>query len=204
MLASTSTFSILSNGYQYVRPGPLMQAQLNLPLPLEMILRDVSRAIDAQLYYPALCVALTLPDICVGLTFDKERFIKEKDYVAFVDTYTTPPELGLEGQSCYRLRGGVIHRGNAAGHPFFGSTHVIFTVPGGPSIHALTLQVDDKAAACFDVVMFCRAMDHAARRWYADHKDNLNVVKNIPNLLSWRPNGVSPFVGGLPVVASGT
>jgi len=78
--------------------------------------------------------------------------VKEKHYAAFVDKYTSPLELGLDGLSCYRLRGGVIHRENAAGHPKFSGTHVIFTTPEtGASIHAMSFQHFEKTSAMFDL-----------------------------------------------------
>jgi hypothetical protein len=49
-----------------------------LPLPLEHIIQDVRRAINARLYYPALVVSLTIPEICVSLTFDIAKSVKER------------------------------------------------------------------------------------------------------------------------------
>jgi hypothetical protein len=175
-----------------------------LPSPLGSIVGDVNRAFDAGIYYPALVVALTLPEICVALTFDSSVFMKEKHYVDFIDKYTTPKNLGLDGLSCYRLRGGVIHRGNSSGHPHFGATHVIFCVPETEhQIHALTLEVGNKASAMFSLNQFLNTMIGAVYAWYADKKDDPRVVENIPQLLSWRPNGISPFLRGAPVVGSG-
>lgn len=93
--------------------------------PLSSILADIQRAIDAKLYYPALLVALTVPEICSALTLDNSVFVKEKHYVAFVDRYTTPKSLGCDGLTCFRLRGGVVHRANLAGHALFDATNVI-------------------------------------------------------------------------------
>ena len=204
LLASTSISTILSTGSGRWHPQQSTGTHLNLPPQLQSILDDVDRAFGAKLYYPALLVALTLPDICIALSFDKEKFVKDKDYAAFIDTYTTPAELGLGGQDCYRLRGGVVHRGNAAGHPFFGKSHVIFTVPEtGTQIHALSIQVGEKSAAMFSLALFLQAMIEAVKKWYLIQKDDPQVRANLPNLLSWYPNGLSPFVGGAPIVGSG-
>lgn len=173
------------------------------PLPLERVLQDIKGAIAAKLYYPALLVSLTVPEICAALALDRNVFVKEKHYVAFVDQYATP-ELGLSGIDCYRLRGGVVHRADFRGHPFFDATHVIFTTPGsGTSMHAFSLINGDKTAAMFDLVTFCNAMDLAARRWSEDHKTDPKVAENLKNLISPRPNGVLPFTEGFAVVASG-
>lgn len=177
---------------------------LFVPSELENVLIDMKRSIEARLYYPALLVALTIPEICAALSLDRSLFVKQKHYVEFVDKYTTPPELGLSGLDCYRLRGGVVHRASFAGHPYFGATHVVFTVPeSGARLHAFSMVSGRKTAAMFDVVLFCRAMDAAARRWYQDHEKDPNVQRNLKNLIRYCPNGLSPFVVGAPVVASG-
>lgn len=174
------------------------------PLPLERVLRDIKGAIAAKLYYPALLVALTVPEICAALALDRKVFVKEKHYVAFIDKYTTEPELGLSGIDCFRMRGGVVHRADFRAHPFFGATHVIFTTPeSGTSMHAFLLINGDKTAAMFDLKLFCDAMDLAARRWSEDHKADPQVAENLKNLISPRPNGVPPFLEGFAVVASG-
>ncbi|QYO76534.1 hypothetical protein [Devosia salina] len=175
-----------------------------LPLQLEVITFDIRQAINAKLYYPALLVTLTLPEICAGLTLDKSQFVKQKQYVEFVDSYTRPEELGLDGISCYQLRGGLVHRADLRAHPYFGGTHVIFTTPESRgSTHGFSIAVADKSAAMFDLVMMSNAMIEGARRWYGDNSSNQKVAENLAFLIRSCPNGLPPFVAGFPVVASG-
>lgn len=188
---------------------------MNLPAlspfsPLASVLQDIERAAQAQLYYPALLVALTVPEICCALALDNSVFVKEKHYAAFVDKFTTQGALGLDGQSCYRLRGGLVHRANAAGHPYLGATHVIFTTPetqGG--IHGIIMEGlggdgNIKRAAILDLARFCTEMIAGAFRWYEDHQNDPKVTENMNNLIRYLPGGLSPFVRGAPVVASGS
>jgi hypothetical protein len=53
-------------------------------------LDDIERAIAAKVYYPALLLALTVPEICMALSLNRETFVKEKHYVD-----TTPRDLGM-------------------------------------------------------------------------------------------------------------
>jgi hypothetical protein len=182
-----------------------MQLSALSPLsPLGRVLNDIQRALDARLYYPALLTALTVPEICMSLTLDKNVFVKERHYVAFVDKYTTPSGLGFAWSDCYRLRGGVVHRANMAGHPKFDATHVIFSLPESRiNLHALSISNGEKLAAMLDLVLFCKTMIEAAKRWYEDHKDDTTVAKNMKNLIRFCPAGMPPFIAGWPVVASG-
>lgn len=203
--ASTSTSAICLNGSADFWKAPSMRRQLFLPPALDSIVSDMWRAFDASLYYPALLVALTLPEVCVALTMEAKEFVKEKHYVSFVNEYTSPAGLGIDGLGCYRLRGGVVHRGNAAGHPFFGSSHVIFCVPEtGSSFHAMSLQSGEKTSAVFNLKYFCTAMHNAVAKWYAAHSLQPKVQSNLKNLLSWRPEGMAPFFEGAPILGSGS
>ncbi|MBN9002673.1 MAG: hypothetical protein J0H75_11640, partial [Rhizobiales bacterium] len=130
-------------------------------------------------------------------------FVKRHHYISFVDKHTTPPELGLSGELCYCLRGGVVHRAGMASHPDFGATHVIFSVSKDSGAHALAIQFDGKRAAMFSLHLFCQAMKGAAQKWYEEHESDPLVIKNMKNLIRFSPDGVRPFMAGLPVVASG-
>ena len=68
----------------------------------------------------------------------------------------------------------------------------------------MSIVADEKTAAMFDLVMFCTAMDAAARKWYADQHNNRTVSDNLDHLIrGYCPFGLSPFLGGEPVVGSG-
>ena len=172
-----------------------------LPLPLETVLVDMWRSIDAKLYYPALLVALTIPDICVGLTMSKAEHVKKPHYNKFIAQYGNG-ELPLE--ECYMLRGGVVHRADLRGHAHIPTSHVIFTTPESQwKIHSLTMEAAGKSALVFDLQLFCCAMEAAMRRWYEANEKNPVVGENIRNLIRLCPNGLHPFVTGQPILASG-
>jgi hypothetical protein len=175
-----------------------------VPLELESVLLDVNRSIKAKLYYPALLVSLTLPDICVATTLDRDMFVKEKHYVEWLERYTDKASLGISPIDCYRLRCGVVHRGNFSGNPKFGFTHVIFTVPETKSkLHGPSVIAGEKKSLLLDLISFCKEMETAARRWFQDHKSDPKVAEDMRNLIRFCPNGIMPFVSGLAVVASG-
>lgn len=181
-----------------------MEKRVQVPHQLGSIINDMDECLKAGLFYPALLIALTLPEVCVALNLTSDVFVKEKHYVGFINTYCQ--DLGLDGLSCYRLRGGVVHRGNAAGHPFFGETHVVFTTPnsaGSLQGFSISDEASGTSAAMFDLAWFCSCIRNGVLDWYVDHKDDPLVRTNMPALLSLRPNGIHPWVTGTPVIASG-
>ena len=162
------------------------------------------RAFDAGLYHPTLLTALTLPEICAGLAKPLSEFVKRPDYEAFIDEYADTQKLGMDGERCFRLRGGLVHRGNAAGHPYFDSTHVIFTVPDSQSsVHNGFIRVGAEKAFLLDLKKVCGAIEGAVYEWFREHSANELVIENVDSLISWREDGLPPFVGGAPVVGSG-
>lgn len=177
---------------------------LDLPSQLASILDEAWRAFEAKIYYPALSVALTMPDICVSLGIsEKKTIVQRDDYVAWVDRYTTVLGLGCSGDACYKLRCGVLHRGDAAGHAYFGADSVVITVPGNSiRMHGTRLTVNDAVATSLDLEKFLVAIKSAVLQWYAEHGHNEIVRRNITRLVSWRPNGFLPFTN-MPVIASG-
>ena len=173
--------------------------------PLSVILSDVQKSIEGHLYYPALLVALTIPEICSALSLDKTTFVKEKHYVAFIDKYTTPLDLGIAGLDCFRLRGGMVHRANLSGHAHFPTDSVIFTVPEtGIALHGPIFDVSGRTAMVIDLVLFCKEMTAAVHRWYEDHHNDPKVEQNMKNLIRSCPAGLAPFVVGAPLIASGS
>lgn len=176
--------------------------------PLALVLADINRCIEAKLYYPALLIALTVPEICAALALDKNTFVKRPHYAEFIDKYTPLTGSALSGELCYQLRGGLVHRANLAGHDKFPNSHVLFSIPEtGMGIHGFVLKSalkpDHESAMIFDLASFCKTIIDAAYKWYEDHQNDPMVAKNMKNLIRYAPNGIPGFVSGMPVVGSG-
>ena len=178
---------------------------VDLPKPLSAITADVERAFKAKLYYPALVVALTLPEVCSALPMDTNEFVKGPHYRKFLEIYANPTELGLSPMECYRLRGGVVHRGGAGFNQVESFSHVFFTIPETVnSIHGIRLVGPNGFAMTLDLRLFCSAMVRAVCRWYLDNQNHEKLASNLENLISPRSLGGWPLDQGVrPVLGSG-
>jgi hypothetical protein len=82
---------------------------------METILEEIERALAAELWYAAIVMALTLPDICASLEAvpnarpDGQR----ARYQSWVRRYGTY-HLGVGDEDCWSLRCGVVHEGKYA------------------------------------------------------------------------------------------
>lgn len=154
--------------------------------PLELILREIEMALDADLNYLAIAVTLAIPEICVSLECDPGKmWVDEKKYVAWYDANITASSL--RGIDCWRLRGGVVHHGGFASHPKSEFRRIIFTLLKQGSVDSnLYERAGEKPVIDLDVKVFCATMAIAARDWFKRNEDNPNVKANLPHMVQYR------------------
>jgi len=164
---------------------------------MDTILSEIDRAIDAKLYFAALALCLTLPDMCAALESSngKSSGTKYKNWYSenLQNNYPdiTPADI-------WSLRCGVSHQGRF-GNPQMQYAKVLFTIPNtqGNVFHNNILN----DALNLDAVIFCRDVMSAVRGWFAEKKDDENVMANLPHLVEFRPNGLAPYFCGVPLIS---
>lgn len=188
------------------------------PEELEAILHEIERALDAKLYYLAIAVSLSVPDICACLECNPDQPIwsTQEKYVAWCDRNLMVRYKNLTGIDLYRIRGGVWHQGHFQ-HAKSAFDRVMFIGPESPikahdivvtvdpgvafgGISAETLRVSGRILQ-LDVMKFCNGIARTARKWAAAKADDPFVQKNLPNLVRYRPDGLPPFSVGIPTIA---
>lgn len=178
------------------------------PTPLEALLRDIEKALDSNLYYLALAVTLSLPDICVCLACEPNKiWTNQKKYEAWCDQNIVPHFQRLTARDCYRLRCGVVHQGNF-GRPDNRYDRIIFhprPARGHKVMHEFVSRAGtveaNEIALTLDLTTFCTIFIAAARSWMEKMDDDPNVAANAPNIVRFRSEGISPHVIGLPIIA---
>ncbi|RZN21130.1 hypothetical protein CWO90_33560 [Bradyrhizobium sp. Leo121] len=183
---------------------------------LAAILHEIERALDAKLYYVAIAVALSVPDVCACLECDPDKPIW-----GTVDKYTAWCDANLrfaslEGADLARLRGGVLHQGHF-GHPKSKFNRVIFLGPESPiKAHDVIMTVTDDVSfggmsamdlrlagriLHLDVLRFCQTIIDGAKNWILAKTGDPFVERNLANLVRYRPDGLPPFSYGVPTIA---
>jgi hypothetical protein len=189
-----------------------------VPAELTAILREIERALDAKLYYLAIAVTLSIPDICACLECDPEKPIwatKDK-YETWCTANLVTHFTNLTAEDLFRLRGGVLHQGHF-GHAKARYDRIIFITPesqfqahdaiiavapgvkvGGVDVEKLRLSGQ---LLHLNVASFCKSIMDAARTWAISKAGDPNVQQNLPNLVRYRPDGLPPFSVGIPTIA---
>lgn len=186
----TGCLLVMGESWCYVvaRPSP----------ELEMILREIEGALDAELYYLALMLGLAIPDICGALENESGWSTRDR-YKAWYDAHLASLFPFMTADDCYSLRCGVVHQGRMGLKNKQTYSRVIFTlpVPGGNVVHGGSIN----DVLQFDAVWFCRDIIKAARQWFWNAQTRPVVRRNLPNMVRLRPRGFSPYVVGPPVIA---
>lgn len=164
---------------------------------MEFILQDIEKCLENGLYFVALQSALTLPDICGALENDSD--IVKTRYIKWYDANMQGKSI-LSAEDCYAFRNGMIHRAFPK-HQKMNYDRVIFFHPDYSTIISGDNNIINNTA-WINLVTFCRNIVEAVRIWEQKMRDtnNPDFIKNYPNLIRVHPTGISPYMGGFPVI----
>jgi hypothetical protein len=176
------------------------------PSPLEMIFSDIERALKARLYYVAIAVSLSIPDICAALElFPADKRVTRKNYIAWFKENLSSEFQVFTAEDCYRLRCGVLHKARSS-HPELSYHRIalMLPTPGGYTIHEADAGYNggsEERILTMHPEIFCHRVIAGARRWLAAKRDDQNVMANLPNVVRLRPEGLPPNFSGMPLIA---
>jgi hypothetical protein len=181
---------ILQDGFWKLLPGPTLH-------PVEALLQEIEKAIEADLNYLALLLTLTLPDICAALESADARSTKIL-YKKWYKQNIFAVIGGMSPDEAYELRCTVVHQSTGLASSARTYSRVVFTMRKGQyRIDSMVLQ----DALTFDLELFCRRWIKATRDWVDSTRTDPIVLANLPNLLQVRPFGLAPYVVGMPIIA---
>lgn len=177
------------------------------PAPLAPFLAQIKGAVGAGNYAPALLSALVLPDACGAVEYPNEeqpgrnrnRYVRWYD--RFVET-VADGEFKFGGSAAWKLRNGMIHE---TGLRFdeFGYDRVIF-LPPGPIAIGVGLMGDvgpeKQSAFVLDLQEYVQRLVNGAEKWLLEVAGDEVKQERLKSLIQLRPEGLSPFFIGVPVI----
>ena len=189
-------FSTSLKGYLLAQRRGYFLVMERMISPLEILLDEIERALDAGFFYLAVATTLTLPDICVSLVAEDGRS-NGVLYKAWCDKNLGSDFGWVTGEDLYSFRCGVSHNGRF-GDLKHNVARVVFALPGG-GIRLQNGRLND--AYVYSADEFCRNFMNAVRRWYDANKDDCNLAANLDRLVQYRAKGLAPYVIGVPLLA---
>ncbi len=164
---------------------------------MNTILVEIDHALNAGLYYLAVMMAVALPDICAALESRNGETTKSR-YKDWYDANLLTKYPNFTADDCYSLRCGVIHQGRL-GHSGMQYSRVLFTIPNAQQNVFHNNIIYD--ALNLDAVIFCRDVMDSVREWFVEGQNNPQVQANLAHLVQLRPQGLSPYMVGMPLIA---
>jgi hypothetical protein len=160
------------------------------------LLQQIEVALEARLFYLALYISLTLPDIC-GAIDSNSGLATGKAYKDWFKTYLGTKFLPkLSAEDCYYFRCSLLHQGTSY-HPHSSHDRIIFIEPDANpgTIHLCGFN----GALTIEVRLFCLDVVDGVRNWL-DQVDGTDLFQtNYDKFFRRYPQGLPPYVVGVPV-----
>jgi hypothetical protein len=171
---------------------------------MQTVIEEIQGALNVGLYYLAIAIALTLPDMCAAL----ESSNGETSGPKYRDWYRNNLQAKyprISETDIYKLRCAVLHQAKVSHDKMDTYSRVVFSLPHPQHISA-HMNVSYGATALkgilnLDAVTFCNDMIRAALEWSGRNMGNRTVQENLPLLVQRRSMREMGFDIGVEVIA---
>lgn len=160
---------------------------------LEQLFNEIEVAVVNGFYTLALGMTLCIPDICAALESPDGKTSGRK-YKDWYNRYIKDA-MPLDGDDCYYFRCAFLHQGSTQ-HDKSKFKQIIFVPPIMPAVFHNN---EINGVLNIDLKIFCNELIKGARKWLNENKDTEIFKKNYEKSFRLHPNGLSPYIVGLPV-----
>lgn len=160
---------------------------------LEQLITEIRASALSGNWVLALHGTLALPDICSAIEHGEDRK-NGLCYGDWVKKYLSRKYPDLDPQELWKMRCNMLHAGHTHMKTY---KRVIFVAPG-PARFLGAGEIDD--ALVLDIWEFTGEVTDGVRRWEKDVKNNPTVAANAQRLVRWHPDGLAPYVVGIPIL----
>jgi hypothetical protein len=152
---------------------------------------------NSRLYYAALFISLTLPDICGAIGSENGEASRQK-YINWYNKYASDSCKFLTGEDCYLIRCSILHQGSTQ-HPKGKYNRIVFVEPSATTnvFHCNILN----DALNLDVHIFCENMIQGVETWLKENENTELYQNNYDRLIRRYPKGLKPYIVGVPVIS---
>jgi hypothetical protein len=173
---------------------------------MEEIFSQIKGALSYKLYYSALFMAVSLPDICSALQSENNKTTGDK-YKNWFNKYIpqlAPSKYGVSGQlkaeDLYLIRCSLLHQGQTSNQKDY--KRLLFLEPGTPayeklnSLHCCIVGSElPEKSLIIDINKFCDDIIRGGEEWLREMEGNENYKTNSDRLIKRYPNGIAPVFG---------
>lgn len=161
-------------------------------------LAQIKKGLDENLYFLSLFSALAIPDLCGAMGSNNGK-ASAKKYKTWFNKYVAPKyNTFLSGDDCYYFRCSLLHQGSSQ-HNRSNYKRVLFVEPSTTTniFHNNVM----KNALNIDVKIFCKDLISGAEKWLKENENTDLYKKNCDKFMRRYPNGLPPYIVGVPVIS---
>lgn len=158
---------------------------------LDLLILDLKNCLSQRLFFAALDISLTIPDICSALESNNGQTDGNK-YMKWVDTYFAPKYNGfINGSDIWKLRCASLHQGKI-NHDKPKFDRIIFQIPNSSDLHC---NIIGGNTFVLNIQSFVNDMIKSRSEWIALNMSNKNIAKNYENCFKYQQTSVGNFIG---------
>lgn len=163
------------------------------------LINQIRKGLDNDMYYLSLYVSLTLPDICGAIESNNGEASGEK-YKKWFNEYVGNNYINFfDGDDCYYFRCSLLHQGSSQ-HGKSKYERVIFIEPTKLNGNVFHMNILEDVIN-IDVRIFCEDIINGVEVWLAKNENLDNFKKNNNKYMKRHPNGLAPYIVGIPVIS---
>lgn len=160
------------------------------------LINELQHALKAGLYLTSLSSSVMIPDICSALESNDGKTSGAK-YKVWVDEYISPKYGGtVTGEVVYKLRCALLHQGKF-NHDYPNYDKILFQLPNSFMTHNVLIG----NALTLNIQQFCEDLVNGYFAWEQKKSSDENVRRNYLKIVNYHPDGVLPFIEGVPMFA---
>ncbi|SNV32086.1 Uncharacterised protein [Chryseobacterium taklimakanense] len=164
---------------------------------MQILIDELKLALKHRLFYSALNNSLIIPDICSALTSENGQTNGTK-YKEWFDRYCAQKYNGfVSGEDIYKIRCALLHQGKL-NHDYPNFEKILFQIPNENNIILHNNKINNSLNLSLE--NFVNDVVSGYEKWWEEHNNDQIVLKNLENSINYYPNGMAPFIVGIPLI----
>ena len=167
---------------------------------MDILLDEIEKALDEEMYLVALQATLALPDICGALEAENGK-ATNATYLAWFNQYGSKHiySKNMTAEDCYLFRCSILHQGSTIPAPREHQTaqfsRILFFVDNTNVYNDNIIN----GALNIDIDVFCRGIIEGVREWQTtmEQTGNTNYQKNYCRMIRAYYDGLAPYTHGV-------
>ena len=158
---------------------------------LDLLILDLRNCLSQRLFFVAIDISLTIPDICSALESEDGTTDRHK-YKKWVETYFPREYNGfIDASDIYKLRCASLHQGKF-NHDNPKYSNIFFQVSDDSEFHCQIIG----DSLILNTKIFVHDMIESRKKWLETNKSNPTIQENYQKSFRYYPNGL-PRLGNV-------